>query len=87
MFSTCKALIRTLPLLRHDADRPEEPDTGTEDHAADESRYACLSALRGGKGSAGAGGERVARIFGSEAGRAGERADDVSRQATDIAIR
>jgi hypothetical protein len=43
VFSTCKALIRTLPLLEHDADRPEDIDTEMEDHAADEVRYACLS--------------------------------------------
>ena len=43
VFSTCTALIRTLPLLQHDRDRPEDLDTDTEDHAADETRYACLS--------------------------------------------
>ena len=37
------ALIRTLPLLQHDPDRPEDLDTEMEDHAADETRYACLS--------------------------------------------
>ncbi|MFI5014538.1 MAG: terminase [Hyphomicrobiales bacterium] len=42
-FSTSTALIRTLPLLQHDPDRPEDLDTETEDHAADETRYACLS--------------------------------------------
>jgi len=42
-FSTCSALIRTLPLLQHDPDRPEDLDTEMEDHAADETRYACLS--------------------------------------------
>jgi hypothetical protein len=43
VFSTCRALIRTLPLLQHDPARPEDLDTGMEDHAADETRYACLS--------------------------------------------
>ncbi|SEC57787.1 Phage terminase large subunit [Rhizobiales bacterium GAS188] len=43
VFSTCTALIRTLPLLQHDRDRPEDLDTEMEDHAADETRYACLS--------------------------------------------
>ena len=43
VFSTCVALIRTLPLLQHDPDRPEDLDTTMEDHAADELRYACLS--------------------------------------------
>jgi hypothetical protein len=43
VFDTCRALIRTLPLLQHDPDRPEDLDTQMEDHAADETRYACLS--------------------------------------------
>jgi hypothetical protein len=43
VFSICAALIRTLPLLQHDPDRPEDLDTKMEDHAADEVRYACLS--------------------------------------------
>ena len=41
--SACKALIRTLPLLQHDPDRPEDLDSAMEDHAADETRYACMS--------------------------------------------
>jgi hypothetical protein len=40
MFSTCAALIRTLPALHHDPDRPEDVDTESEDHAPDECRYA-----------------------------------------------
>ena len=43
VFSTCKDLIRTLPILQHDPYRPEDVDTEQEDHAADEVRYACLS--------------------------------------------
>jgi hypothetical protein len=43
VFSTCNALIRTLPALVHDPDRPEDLDTSQEDHAADELRYACMS--------------------------------------------
>ena len=43
VFSTCVSLVRTLPLLQHDPDRPEDLDTTMEDHAADELRYACLS--------------------------------------------
>ena len=43
VFSTRVALIRTLPLLQHDPDRPEDLDTTMEDHAADELRDACLS--------------------------------------------
>jgi hypothetical protein len=36
VFSTCRDLIRTLPALQHDPDRPEDLDTSAEDHAADE---------------------------------------------------
>lgn len=43
VFSTCTELIRTLPILQHDPDRPEDLDTQQEDHAADELRYACMS--------------------------------------------
>jgi hypothetical protein len=35
--------LRTLPALQHDPDRPEDLDTGGEDHVADETRYACMS--------------------------------------------
>jgi hypothetical protein len=42
-FDTCRHLIRTLPLMEHDHDRPEDIDTDAEDHAVDECRYACLS--------------------------------------------
>lgn len=43
MFSTCKDSIRTIPVLQHDPDRHEDLDTHSEDHAADDARYACLS--------------------------------------------
>lgn len=43
VFSTCKDFIRTVPVLQHDRDRPEDLDTDQEDHAADDCRYACLS--------------------------------------------
>lgn len=43
MFETCQDLIRTLPALQHDPDRPEDVDTDSEDHAPDEARYACMS--------------------------------------------
>lgn len=43
VFSTCTHLIRTLPALQHDENRPEDVDTDGEDHAADELRYACMS--------------------------------------------
>ena len=39
VFSNCKALIRTLPLLVYDENRPEDIDTKQEDHAYDEWRY------------------------------------------------
>lgn len=43
VFSTCKEFIRTVPVLQHDPDRPEDVDTESEDHVADEARYACMS--------------------------------------------
>jgi hypothetical protein len=39
-FSTFTEAIRTIPLLQHDQDRPEDLDTEAEDHAADSVRYA-----------------------------------------------
>ena len=42
-FSTCRDSIRTLPALQHDRARAEDVDTSSEDHAADEIRYACMS--------------------------------------------
>jgi hypothetical protein len=42
-FSTCVDSIRTIPVLQHDPDRPEDLDTDAEDHAADDWRYACMS--------------------------------------------
>ena len=43
VFDTCRDFIRTVPVLQHDPDRPEDLDTTAEDHVADEARYACLS--------------------------------------------
>lgn len=43
LFSTCAHMIRTLPALQHDQDKPEDVDTESEDHAPDECRYACMS--------------------------------------------
>jgi len=43
VFSTCTAFIRTVPVLQHDPARPEDLDTESEDHAADDARYACSS--------------------------------------------
>jgi hypothetical protein len=42
-FSTCADSIRTIPVLQHDPDKPEDLDTKSEDHAADDWRYACSS--------------------------------------------
>jgi hypothetical protein len=42
-FDTCRDLIRTLPMMQHDQNRPEDVDSDGEDHAVDELRYACLS--------------------------------------------
>lgn len=42
-FDTCRDSIRTIPALQHDENRPEDVDTESEDHAADETRYACMS--------------------------------------------
>lgn len=42
-FSTCTHTIRTIPSLQHDDIRAEDVDTESEDHAADETRYACMS--------------------------------------------
>lgn len=43
VFSTCVDTIRTLPVLQHDRDKPEDLDTASEDHAADDVRYGCMS--------------------------------------------
>lgn len=43
LFSTCAHTIRTLPALQHDESKPEDVDSEGEDHAADETRYACMS--------------------------------------------
>lgn len=43
VFETCKDFIRTVPVLQHDKDKPEDLDTSAEDHAADEARYGCMS--------------------------------------------
>jgi hypothetical protein len=42
-FATCTETIRTLPALQHDQTRAEDVDTESEDHAPDETRYACMS--------------------------------------------
>lgn len=42
-FKTCYDSIRTIPVLQHDENKPEDLNTDGEDHAADEWRYACMS--------------------------------------------
>ena len=42
-FSTCYNSIRTIPVLQHDKDRLEDIDSGSEDHAGDDWRYAVMS--------------------------------------------
>lgn len=42
-FETCTAAIRTIPALQHDSIKPEDVDTDGEDHAGDDTRYACQS--------------------------------------------
>lgn len=43
VFETCRDTIRTVPVLQHDRDHPEDLDTEAEDHPADDVRYACMS--------------------------------------------
>lgn len=43
IFDTCKAAIRTLPLMMHSETHPEDIDTKLEDHCPDEIRYMCMS--------------------------------------------
>ena len=42
VFKTCKAFIRTIPLLTYSETLPEDLDTTQEDHVADEVRYMCM---------------------------------------------
>ena len=42
-FDTCKAAIRTLPLMTYSQTKPEDLDTKMEDHCPDEIRYMCMS--------------------------------------------
>ena len=41
-FDTCKAAIRTMPLMMYDEHKAEDLDTSLEDHAMDEIRYMCM---------------------------------------------
>ena len=42
-FHTCRAAVRTLPLLQYSGTDPEDLDTSQEDHFADSFRYFCMS--------------------------------------------
>jgi len=43
VFDTCKAFIRTVPLMVYDECKPEDLDTELEDHVCDEWRYLCMA--------------------------------------------
>lgn len=43
VFNTCKAFIRTIPLMMYDEHKPEDLDTTLEDHCPDEVRYMCMT--------------------------------------------
>jgi len=43
VFDTCTHTVRTIPMLTHSKHKPEDVDTDLEDHAADETRYFCMS--------------------------------------------
>lgn len=42
VFNTCKAFIRTIPLMMFSETNVEDLDTKLEDHIADETRYMCM---------------------------------------------
>jgi hypothetical protein len=41
--ANCTDWIRTVPVLQHDDKKAEDIDTDAEDHAGDDTRYACMS--------------------------------------------
>lgn len=43
VFATCNHLIRTLPMMQHDPDKPEDLQSDSEDHACDALRYGLMS--------------------------------------------
>ena len=43
VYDSCKAFVRTIPLLIYDEHKPEDLDTDGEDHVADEWRYMCMA--------------------------------------------
>lgn len=43
IFSNCKVLIETLPMMMHDKDNPEDLDTDLDDHMIDALRYGLMT--------------------------------------------
>lgn len=43
LLDCCGHTLRTLPMMQHDPDRPEDIDTTAEDHAVDALRYLCMA--------------------------------------------
>lgn len=43
VYDTCRAFLRTVPLMMYDEHKVEDLDTKLEDHVSDEWRYACMS--------------------------------------------
>lgn len=43
VFSTCREFLRTFPALTHSINNPEDLETDSEDHGADELRYVIMS--------------------------------------------
>ena len=43
VFSTCRELVRTMPMMLHDPNHPEDLDTDLEDHLVDALRYLVMS--------------------------------------------
>jgi hypothetical protein len=46
VFSTCRNLIRTLPVMTYDGHRTEDIGDGLEDHACESLRYGIMSRPR-----------------------------------------
>ena len=47
VFDTCRQFIRTVPVLQRDERDPDDVDTESEDHIADEARYRVMAPKRG----------------------------------------
>ena len=43
VFETCRAFVRTVPLMVFDPHSPEDLDSSLEDHVCDEWRYLCMA--------------------------------------------